>query len=381
MSSYFDSSQSFLHSFNLHLIQNVLTGEKSDAPVFSPACVIMSLALLSEIACGNTRRQILDAVGMKDAASFSGYADALWHAETACNEEEICSLSSSVWLDQKETEGCSRQRELEKQFELCHAEVFAGEMGSEPVNEALRSWLKESTGGKFQDKVSGLSLSPAIRAALYSALYFKAGWRKHFYETRRAVFHGENRQGECLIMKSRETMPYFRGEEFGAVSLGLTCLGKHLFLILPDENVSADTVLKSSSFSELVQKGEEYPARDMAEIELYLPKIQADSSLDLVPYLQEEGISDAFDAVRADFSLPADMKNSSASLFVNKIDHCTRLEWDERGVEGAAYAEVEMSTSLPYKLKNIIFRLDRPFIYLIMSGRGTILFAGAVRNL
>lgn len=386
------NGQRHLQLFYRQIIQDVLSQEKNDAPVCSPACMVLCLDILAEMSSGKTRKQILNAVGMKDAVSFSEFVDAMWHVETADDEGGTCLLSNSIWLNQqkekeKKDKECGRQVELEKDFELEHTDIFAGEMGSVSMNQALREWLNERTGGKLQDRVSSVYLSPDTLAALFSTLYFKAGWVEKFDvdETRPAIFHGEDRDGTCQLMRDDQRMLYFRGDRFEAVDLDLTCLGKDMFLILPDKNASVDTVLKSESFYQLLEKGEEYPTADRAKVKLYLPRIQAEAKIDLISYLKKEGILDAFDAQAADFSTltkKMDRSNSASPFYVSAANHCVHLEWDESGVEGAAYTEIEMFGAAPLSKKRaIVFRLDRPFIYLIRSYEGTILFAGAVRNL
>ena len=367
--------------FYQRIIQDVLINEESDAPVCSPACMMLWLAVLTEMSFGRTRKQILDAVGMKDAASFSQAADAVWNAETMDEKDGICRLSSSVWLNRENDCLCSRQMELGKQFELSHTDIFAGETGSDSMNRELREWLNEHTGGKLKDQVSGISLESGIQAALFSAIYFKAGWEIEFSKPRRSAFHGEDRSGKCQMMKAGDILPYFRGDQFRAVCLGLTCIGRSVFLILPNEKISINTLLKSPSFYELMEKGEEHPRWEMAQVELYLPQIQAEAQINLIPYLEKEGILDVFDAQAADFSPLMVLENLSRPFYVSQADHVVHLEWDEDGVEGAAYTGGILTGLPPSERENIIFRLDRPFIYLIMSSDGSLLFAGAVRNL
>ena len=381
-----EEEQTVFQPFYRRIVQDVLCNEESDAPVCAPACMILWLAVLAELSSGRTRKQILDAVGMTDMSSFSQAADAMWNAETTVEERGICRLSSSLWLNQGKNGWCSRRTALEKQLELCHTDIFAGEMGSDPMNRELQKWLNECTGGKLKDRVSGISLGSQVQAALFSAIYFNAKWRTgwlgvNFSETYQAVFHGEDRNGKCQMMKDdRADLPYFRGEQFGAVCLYLSYRGRRVFLILPDKNVSLNTVLKSRSFYELMELGEDYPDWELARTKLYLPQIRADAKINLIPYLKREGIRDVFDVQTADFSPLLEMDNLSGPLYVSEAEHCVHLAWDDYGVEGAAYAAGQfLGATMPEK--KVTFRLNRPFLYLITGCEGTPLFVGAVRNL
>ncbi|MBQ3907067.1 MAG: serpin family protein, partial [Lachnospiraceae bacterium] len=65
-----------------------------------------------------------------------------------------------------------------------------------------------------------------------------------------------------------------------------------------------------------------------------------------------------------------------------KIEHAATLEIDEKGVTGAAYVEELLMGAGPEREREIIdFVLDRPFIFVVYSGDGSVLFEGIVRNI
>ena len=92
--------------------------------------------------------------------------------------------------------------------------------------------------------------------------------------------------------------------------------------------------------------------------------------------LKELGITDAMNATLADFSPLTDQ----SGIFLNKAEHAAMVEIDEEGVTGAAYTDMELcGAGLPED--EIDFTADRPFMFIITGGDGSILFAGTIKNI
>ena len=98
-------------------------------------------------------------------------------------------------------------------------------------------------------------------------------------------------------------------------------------------------------------------------------------SADLPKALKALGMSDPFDADRADFSRMSDQER----LFIGAVKHKVRIGVDEEGTEAAAAtAIVGGPGSAP--LPEATMAIDRPFIYLVLDKNGVILFMGRLDN-
>ena len=108
-----------------------------------------------------------------------------------------------------------------------------------------------------------------------------------------------------------------------------------------------------------------------------IPKFSASSKTDLIAPLQKLGVTDAFDAGRADFSalLPA---SENPPVCLAKADHAAMVMIDEEGVTGAAYTEFGMTMAALPPENEISFVLDRPFLFVVTGDDNSILFAGTV---
>lgn len=86
-------------------------------------------------------------------------------------------------------------------------------------------------------------------------------------------------------------------------------------------------------------------------------------------------MTDAFDAIKADFSGMAEAKQ----LFIAHALHKAFIAVDEEGTEAAAATAVDMEDSVDPEMKT--FYADHPFVFLIRhNATGAILFMGRLTS-
>ena len=105
-----------------------------------------------------------------------------------------------------------------------------------------------------------------------------------------------------------------------------------------------------------------------------LPKVQIESSYDLIPPLKALGMKIPFVPRSADFSGIAG-GSVGRRLYISDALHKTFLKIDEKGTEAAAATGVVISMERggPY------FRADHPFLALVRDRQtGAILFIGRI---
>jgi serine protease inhibitor len=111
------------------------------------------------------------------------------------------------------------------------------------------------------------------------------------------------------------------------------------------------------------------------DINLYVPKFDVQSKLDLKNGLKKMGVSDCFNSEKADFSPITDLQGE-----ISQMLHGARAKIDEDGIEAAAYTTALRSGSANIPVDEIDFKLDRPFIFVIKGVDGLPLFVGTVNN-
>lgn len=113
-------------------------------------------------------------------------------------------------------------------------------------------------------------------------------------------------------------------------------------------------------------------------IDLSVPKFDVSADTDLSGALRALGVTDVFDAGKADFS---PLTDKADSIFLSQAKHSARVTLDEEGVVAAAYTVmVACGARLARPDERVEFTLDRPFLFAVTGESGEILFAGIVNT-
>ena len=133
-----------------------------------------------------------------------------------------------------------------------------------------------------------------------------------------------------------------------------------------------ETLLKREGFLTEITERDDY-----AKIHWSVPKFDASSTVELEDALKALGITDAFDADRADL-LPL----TDDGAYVSNVTQAARVKVDEQGVEAAAYTEIGIARNAlpPENLPVVEMNLNRPFLFVIWQG-DVPLFIGTVQTL
>lgn len=357
----------------------LLIGADGENRVYSPVNVYMALAMLAEVADGSSRAQILSLLGANDIEALRTQTAHLWNA-SYCDDGLVTSvLANSLWL----AEGVDYVQETaERLASDYYAASFRGVMGSAEYNAMLQDWINEQTGGLLKEQASDLEMSPDTVLALASTVYFKAGWRDTFSETRTApdVFYTPDGAVNVDFMHKTETSgTLYGGEGFTAVREELEgdC---HMWLILPEEGTEITQLLQGGAALSMTQSRNLQPweQKSSVTVELSVPKFDVSSELDLKDGLMALGVTDVFDAGVSDFT---PLTTEFQGICVDKAEHAARVMVDEEGCAAAAYTVLIMeATSAVVEQETVFFTLDRPFLFVITGSAQQPLFIGIVNQ-
>lgn len=357
-------------------IPSFLAASQSENAVCSPLNVYMALALLAEVTGGDCRQQILDLLHAGDLNALRTQAGHVWNAHYCADSASTCVLANSVWLEEGMLYNADTLKTLADSY---YASAFQGDLGSEEMDALLRDWINEQTGGLLEEQAQNLHMDPQTVLALASTIYYRAKWSNEFREegNTEGIFHGPAGDIPVTYMNQTQTYgPYFWGEDFGAVSLGLED-GSRMWLILPDEGLAPSDLLESGHALDLIL-GDWASTENQKSlrVNLSLPKFDVAADVNLKDSLKALGITDAFDPHKADFTpiLPED------NCWLDSVSHAARVAIDEEGVTAAAYTVMLMCGSAMPPEEEMDFILDRPFLFVITSRDNLPLFAGVVRN-
>jgi serpin B len=113
---------------------------------------------------------------------------------------------------------------------------FKGDPAREQARLAINAWVSDHTEDKIKELLAKGILTQDTRLVLANAIYFKAEWEKHFYDTRDDVF--TQLDGTTVIvpiMSNRIYAPYVDGEGYQAVEIPYKGNRMRMVILLPDE--------------------------------------------------------------------------------------------------------------------------------------------------
>ncbi len=353
-----------------------LLREGTENRVFSPLNLYVALSMLAETAGGDSRQQILDLLGQRDLTALRQKNKALW--EGVCRDDDlmICLLGNSLWLaqDDRAEYNESTLDTLARQY---YAAAYRGEMGSEDYNGVLRDWINDHTGGLLSQQAENVKLSPATALALVSTLYFRGEWIDEFKEedNREGVFHVATGDVTCTMMYQRNASYVYTGDRFTATSINMKD-GAGMYIFLPNEGESVASLASDPQVLTILESRATYEDRESVNVDLTLPKFDVVSDMDLSDRLAQMGITDVFDAEKADFT--GIFTKQSNPVKLDRVRQSARVTVDEKGVTAAAFTWMEYGMGGP--IEDVEFTVDRPFMFAVIGPSNTILFAGIIEN-
>ena len=348
----------------------VFTGERNE--VYSPVSLYVALGMLTELADGETKQQVMDLLGMSDSETLRQWTKALWQQLYHDERDSALRLGNAAFLN----ENMAFYKEpLDVLTEDYYASSYQVPMGSKAADKAVAAWLNRQTNDLLADDTKAIETKESDLLRLYNTIYYKAAWQAAFFEgaTKQDIFttaDGTEQRTDFMHI-SIEGEDVARGEGYRRASLYLKDGGRMTFY-LPDEGVTVEELLQRKNILNEPLAVNDWEVR----VNWSVPKFDIHASLELNDALQTLGVTDAFDVSKADFS-----PLTEQAAYVESVNQAARVRIDEEGVEAAAYTEVkEAGAAPPRELPEEEMDLDRPFLFAIWKD-GAPLFIGAVQTM
>lgn len=383
-----------LGGFFADTILQLLGEEKEENAVMSPLNIFMATAMLGEVTGGESRQEILKALGVESPEELRQKARGVWELSYYDNGKEKIIPANSLWLSNDWDYHPETVERLAREY---YASVFQGEMGDPEYDKLLRDWLDEKTGGLLTERIRQLSFEPETALRLVSTLFLQTKWAfKPFdpAQNRELIFHGSEGDRTVTFLHGDDyTRTYYYGDKF--IIIPLETFQGTIWFFLPDEGVSLKEMMREEAFNAFLEnpssdhywkydeaKGAIVPqtyrgvtAGDFIKINLSIPKLDISGKLDLKECLEAMGIRRCLEAGKADLS-PL-LKESRA--YLQEVSQTSRLILNEEGITAASYVDGWYGASLPPQ-EEIDIVLDRPFFFLITNTGGLPLYAGVVNQ-
>ena len=245
-------------------------------------------------------------------------------------------------------------------------EVFARDFQAGGIADEINKWCAERT----DNLIPKILEEDPIAFALLNAIYFYGPWANEFdvKKTKEQEFYGENGTTMVNMMGMENSAGVFIDPEtLMSTGVELKCKGGQFAVdyLLPKQGQSLDEFLTAEN----IQNAFNWLGSDKVYYAIPKMKLTPDK-IDLKDALAAMGIKAVYKSAVKMFTQTCKLK---------EVLQKSAVEIDEKGAKAAV---VSIGTGLDISVGAVPVVIDRPFVMLIREvSTGTILFAGAVRNL
>ncbi|KIR02598.1 Serpin 1 [Lachnospiraceae bacterium TWA4] len=334
-------SKENINDFLKTTMSTMITSDKENQ-IYSPLNLYIGYSLLAEITGGNSRNQILNALGIDSVETLRKKVNDLWQANYKDDGVTTSLLANSLWLNENMDYNQQTVDVLKDQY---YASSYQGTMGSPEYDKVLQDWMNENTKNLLKESVSNdAKMSENTILALVSTIYYKANWQEQFVDTmtKKQTFHGATKDVNVdFLNEFSSNDSYYETDKFRAVSKEMQNGGK-MWFILPNEDSSVKEVVNGKEITNLLTS--KIKEQENVGVSLSVPKFDVQSNIGLKESMNKLGIVDVFK--NADLS--AITKEDG---LLSAAQHAARVKINEEGCEGAAYTifMVEKGMAMPQK--------------------------------
>jgi len=364
-----ESYKNALNKFSFRSASKILSGQSKNIS-YSPTSLYMTLSLASIGANGATQDEILSVLGTsgKGINYMSEQNSKLFRLMYSDNKIAKLKIANSLWLEKNIS---FKNTFIDNAVLNFYASIYNVDFSDDNSAKLMSKWVSDNTNGILSPK---MSIDKKQIMSIVNTIYFKDEWVDLFNEnnTKPDTFYlsagGEIKSD--FMNRTYAVHGYIKGDGFTSASLGLKNSSSMMF-ILPDKGMSVDNLLSTPEKTALLFNEKESKS---GKVIFQIPKFSFGNSLDLNDTLKTMGIKSAFQP-EADFS-----GITEGIAFISNIKQQTHVAIDEKGVEAAAFTQINYCGSAPPNENVAAMILDRPFIFVIKSANDMILFIGVVNN-
>lgn len=363
--------------------------EEDNSLAVSPVSAYMALSLAAECAGGETRAELLNALGVSYGQLYAYYSYLYRSLNVKYTNEDgkaIATLKTgnSVWVnDGTAVNTPCVERLADDYYAYSYSADFRND--NKNANKAVRAFVKGQTNGLIDQD---FELSDETVFALINALYLKDIWNSwgddlpftaddyNFKnadgsERRLKLLRGHYRSGRKVEQEGYSTF------------FTTTSHGYKLKFMVPNEGCTVNDVFTAENIA-YVNSLDDFNAYDEANNRHYntrclFPEFEASYGKDLKEILRKDfGISALFSWNACDFS-----ELTPDAAYVGKVQHVTKLTVNKSGIEGAAVTALEdFASALPPMWEEVYedFVVDKAFGFILTDGYGATLFSGVVKK-
>ena len=383
-----------LQSFSARLTAQIGEGYGNSGNfVISPISVCMALSLACECATGETRQEILDAVGVtyeevnKYAGKLYAYANVEYMQSNGITKDKQVvayqSLNNSIWLDDsiEFIEHGVNKLATDYNCDVFHASASNGEMG-----RLIKKYIYNKTNGLINGDVN---LPDNTIFVLMNTYYLKEIWNEFGNNLSFAADPVNFQNGDGSTVRTKLLKGYYNngkvydGENFTSFFTATEHNFK-IYFFLPDEELSARSIFTEENINTVLDTTDwghvDDENRQLHYTRVLFPEFKAEFDADIADVLSKSfGIKSLFDINTCDMSNIVDGPVECAGVY-----HKVSLIVNKKGIEGASVVYIPGAGAAappPYEKVYHDFIIDRDFGFVITDRNGTVVFSGIINTI
>ena len=247
--------------------------------------------------------------------------------------------------------------------------------------DVINKWASDHTEQMIEKVLNQNSFNPNAVSYLLNAIYFKGSWTKKFDKalTVNDNFMCAMRPDEFVecaplnsvpMMHQTATFEYAENDDYQALRLPYGNGSFRMTVLLPTNNGNnywtVPRVPTAEDWQQLSQK------MDSTLVDVRLPRFETDTDIDLKDIMSKLGMTDAFDAEKADFR-----NFCNVPVYIELMKQVAKIKLDEEGTEAAAVTVIGVANSIGPAPEYVTFNANHSFLYVISEQKsGAVFFIG-----
>lgn len=286
-------------------------------------------------------------------------------------------IHSSVWIDEK--------YKIDPEFSMSLKHGFDATICNFETKDAIKSakimndWISKSSDGKFKNIISPSDFKhfQPLSVFIFNVASFKEKWLIpfHKHKTKKGDFYLPNKKCVNLEFMNNKSHEYtfYKNDKYESCKIPYQNNCYSIIFIKPIDKVN----IEDFTYMDFEDIFTNLNCNSHYFVNIYIPKLKIDSSLDFNESLKTLGLKSFFYEYMPCFYI-------GESLKLGSVKSVSNLNIFEEGTEVTSLVEIRLSTystgdtQKPYEID---FKLDRSFFFFIIDeSTEIILFTGKITN-
>ena len=349
------------NDFAFNLMRQINEGEKNNNVLLSPYSAATLLSMLANGAAGDTRDQMLQALGHANLDQLNSYYAKLTRSFSGSN---TFMTANSLWSSKNISMKSQYVNDLKNYYQAPHFSIDFS-----TATKRINKRINDNTKGMIPEAIHADLTNHCV--CLVNAAYFASKWNTKFdqKDTKEENFIGINAWEKVQMMHNEQFVSRYDDDDLTVATIPYQNHAYNLIILLPEKSVDINQFVNELTSEKLSY----WLSNQVTEkVRVGLPYWKMDYRIDLIPTLKQMGITDAFSMLKANFTPSTD-----AQWCVKLCEQNILIKVDEEGTVAAVETHAVGGFTSPGPTSPII--VNRPFVYLITeNSTGTILFAGKI---